>query len=67
MLGHDDAAKMARAFSGETLWLALGHGVYLRFRDTAVRRMLAHGARVDHTAWLFDLTPRQVQTIRATD
>lgn len=63
MLGHDDAAKMARAFGGETLWLALAHGVYLRFRDTAVRRMLAQDARVDHTAWLFDISDRQVRNI----
>jgi hypothetical protein len=47
------------------LWLGFARGVYLRFREAAVRRMLAQGTRVDHTTWLSYLTSRQVLAIRA--
>jgi hypothetical protein len=63
MLGRDDAMKMARAFGGETLWLGMAHVVYLRFRDAAVRRMLAQGVKKVDVAWLFDLSDRQVRNL----
>lgn len=61
--GHDDAVKLAEAFGGEILWLAPAHGVYLRFRNAAIRRMLAQGVRLMDVAFLFAMTDRQIRNI----
>lgn len=59
VLGADDAAKLCRAFGGETLKPANCNEIY-RYRDAQITRMVGEGYPVSYVADLFGVSGQTV-------
>lgn len=63
ILGWNTANKLVRHFGGEILYPANCRGIYAKYRDDAILRMLQDGARASMVAELMGLSERHVRNL----
>lgn len=64
ILGWHKAEKLVRHFGGEILQPGNCRAIYARFRDEAILRMLAHGARPSMVAEMLGVSERHVRNLQ---
>lgn len=63
LAGPEDAAALVKHFGGEILQIPSCQGIYRRFRDREIRRMVAEGYRHGWIAEVFGVCVRTVRNL----
>lgn len=67
ILGWSSACKLVRVFGGEILYPANCRGIYSKFRDEAILKMLEAGCRPSMVADIMGLSERHVRNLMRTE
>lgn len=67
LVGPEDAAALVSVFGGELFQIPPCYGVYRRFRDREIRRMMSEGYRQEWIAETFMVCVRTVRNVSSIE